>query len=121
MSIFLILASIGVLVDPFPIILAQTIKVQPESTRLGCCHPLWTINIHRNLILPVLQVHKSSARIGITIKIIVTLLTEMRLIVFMLEHLPLHRQPTVRISNKSIFILDRSYYLKVQIRKMVCF
>jgi len=67
MSVFLVLTPIGIFIDPFTIVLAQSVNIEPQSTSPVCRHTLRPFHINRYLIFPVLQIRKSCAWIAVSI------------------------------------------------------
>lgn len=121
MSIFLVLAPNCAFIDPFSIVLTQSIKIEPEGAFPICSHTLWSLHIDWNLIISIGNIGEGGCWVAVTIKIIKFLLAEECFIIFMLEHLSIDCEPSVGVSNELVFIIDRGYDLEVKVWHVVAF
>lgn len=115
MRVFLVFASVCILIHPFPIIFRESVKVDPYCSRMIGYYSLWSVQVNWNFIILVLNVSKSGCRVAIAIKIIILLLTEKGLVILMLEEFSFDSKPAIGVSNKFIFVLNGCYHLEVEI------
>lgn len=119
MSEFLVVTSVGVFIYPLSIIGAQSIEVDPQSSRLVCNNTLGTVCVDRDLVVVVLDVGESSHWVRVAVNVVILVRVKVSLVVFVVEQLPLHHKPTVRVCVELVFVLDLSGYFQVQILKLV--
>lgn len=113
MRVFLVLTSECFLIDPFAVILAQSIEIHPNCALTVTRYSLWPFHVNRHFVLPVLDIDKGSAGITISIDIVKFICGEECLIILMFEHFSLDCQPAIGVSHKAIVIFDRRGYLEV--------
>jgi hypothetical protein len=109
MHIFLVLRAMGSLIHPFPIIRRKPIIIDPYGSRLVGNHSLSSIRIDRHLIIllhDILDIGEGCHGIGVSIDIIVFFWRKICLVIFMLEQLSFHDQPTIRIRIECLVVID---------------
>lgn len=119
MSVFLVFTSYIAFIDPLTIVLAQSIKIDPNCSLPVCSNSLWPLHVDRYLIIIILEIYKSSGWVTVSIKVVILLFAEKCLIILMFEHLPIHSQPSIGISHKLVVIIDRRDDLEIKVLKMV--
>lgn len=119
MRVFLVFASHCTFIDPFSIVFAESVKIDPECSLAVGNNSLWSFKIDRNFIILVLDVDESCGGVGVSIEVIIFFITEECLIIFVFEQLSVDSKPSIGVGHKFVLIIDGCSNLKVQILKMV--
>lgn len=120
MSVFLILASVCILIDPFAIVLRESIEVDPKSSWKISYNSLRPIEVDWDFVILILDIGEGGGWIAVAIKVIVFLFWEESIVIFVFKELSFHSEPSVWIGDKFILVINRSIYFKIEILKIVC-
>ena len=91
----MVFASYCTLIDPFSIIFAESVKIDPECSLAVGNNSLWSFKIDGNFIVLVLDVGKGCGGVGVSIEVIIFFIAEKCLIIFVFEQLSVDSKPSV--------------------------